>query len=93
MRFCRLYILHISPILKRLNLKKFLSNFSKTMAQFEDEYIPNKPTLGFSHICHQFFFSGHGELQKWGKLVQKGGKIRSLKNAVKFKSLRAWICF
>ena len=58
LRFSRLSILHISPILKRLNLKKFLSDFQKLWLNLKMNTFPIKPSSVFIHIRHQIFFRG-----------------------------------
>ena len=78
LRFSRLSILHISPILKRLNLKKFLSDFQKLWLNLKMNTFPINPSSVFFQIRHQIFFR-RGGTQKMGENFEKCEKFRSHK--------------
>ena len=75
LRFSRLSILHISPILKRLNLKKFLSDFHKLWLNLKMNTFPINPSSVFFQIRHQIFFR-RGGTKKMGENFENLGKIQ-----------------
>ena len=93
LRFSRLSILHISPILKRLNLKKFLSDFHELWLNLKMNTFPTNPSSVFIHIRHQIFLRGGGT-KKMGGNFAKCEKFRSHKKfreIEKFASLNLFL--
>ena len=72
LRFSRLSILHISPILKRMNLKKFSTDFQKRWLNLKMNTFPTNPSSFFLTFVTKFFFRAWETIKRGGNSANLG---------------------